>query len=131
MRPTVPEPDLAPVPEPVVGLAAGRRHSVVMRNDGTLTAFGHDGVGECRVSEWRDIVAVAAGNVHSFSNTGKGVRSSRRPRDTCTPWVSRVRDASWLQASGVVVPVRLAPGEMSRTCRPAATTASGFIDRDG
>jgi len=101
-----------------------------MRNDGTLTAFGHDGVGECRVSEWRDIVAVAAGNVHNFSNTGKGVRSSRRPGDTCTPWVSRVRDASWLQATGVVVPARSAPGGMSRTCRPAATTASGFIDRD-
>ncbi len=27
--------------------------------------------GECHVAAWTDIVAVAAGNVHSFSNTGR------------------------------------------------------------
>jgi len=60
-------------------LAAGRRHSVGLRRDGTVVAVGNGAAGECRVGGWEDVVALAAGNVHTAANTGKshtvGLRS--------------------------------------------------------
>src|SRR5690606_14171686 len=51
-------------------LAAGRRHTVALRADGTVLAAGDNKCGQCEVGAWRDIVAVAAGNVHVAANTG-------------------------------------------------------------
>ena len=51
-------------------IAAGRRHTVGVKFDGTVTAVGDNKCGQCDVSGWRDIVAVAAGNVHMATNTG-------------------------------------------------------------
>lgn len=52
-------------------LAAGRRHSVGRVVDGSVVAVGKGTVGECDVGTWRDVVAVAAGNVHTAANTGR------------------------------------------------------------
>ena len=41
-------------------LAAGRRHTVGLKSDGTVTAVGDNNYGQCDVSGWCDIVAVAA-----------------------------------------------------------------------
>lgn len=46
-------------------LAAGRRHSVARRRDGTVLAAGNGGSGECAVGQWTDVIAVAADNVHA------------------------------------------------------------------
>ncbi|NED93497.1 chromosome condensation regulator, partial [Streptomyces sp. SID11233] len=46
-------------------VAAGRRHSVGRRRDGTVLAAGATRAAECRVEQWEDVVAVAAGNVHT------------------------------------------------------------------
>jgi len=51
-------------------IAAGRRHTVGIRADGTVIATGDHKCGQCNVSDWQDIVAVAAGNVHMANNTG-------------------------------------------------------------
>ena len=51
-------------------IAAGRRHTVGLKSDGTVTAAGDNNYGQCDVSGWCDIVAVAAGNVHMATNTG-------------------------------------------------------------
>jgi alpha-tubulin suppressor-like RCC1 family protein len=51
-------------------IAAGRRHSVGLKSDGTVTAVGDNNYGQCNVSDWCDIVAVAASNVHMATNTG-------------------------------------------------------------
>lgn len=51
-------------------IAAGRRHSVGLKSDGTVMAVGDNKYGQCEVSGWRDIVAVDAGNVHMATNTG-------------------------------------------------------------
>ncbi len=60
-------------------LAAGRRHSVGRRWDGTVLAVGNTAAAECRVERWEDVIAVAAGNVHTATNTGRshtvGLRS--------------------------------------------------------
>ena len=52
-------------------VAAGRRHSVGVRADGSVVAAGREGSEELRVAEWTGVVAVAAGNVHAASNTGR------------------------------------------------------------
>jgi hypothetical protein len=41
--------------------AAGRCHSVGCRRDGTVLAVGGNAAGECRVGQWEDVVAAAAG----------------------------------------------------------------------
>ena len=46
-------------------LAAGRRHTVGRLPNGRVVAVGADSAGECRVSQWRDVVAVATGSHHS------------------------------------------------------------------
>ena len=52
-------------------LAAGRRHSVACRDDGSVLAAGNGRAGECDVASWSGVIAVAAGNVHSARNTGR------------------------------------------------------------
>lgn len=51
-------------------IAAGCRHSVGLKFDGTVMAVGDNKHGQCNVSDWCNIVAVAAGNVHMATNTG-------------------------------------------------------------
>ena len=52
-------------------LAAGRRHTVRCLPNGQVVAVGADDAGECRVSQWRGVIAVAAGSVHAAANTGR------------------------------------------------------------
>ena len=52
-------------------LAAGRRHTARCLTDGKVVAVGADDAGECRVSQWRGVVSVAAGSVHVAANTGR------------------------------------------------------------
>jgi alpha-tubulin suppressor-like RCC1 family protein len=36
-------------------VAAGYRHSVALRSDGTVVAAGDNRFGQCHVGDWRDI----------------------------------------------------------------------------
>lgn len=60
-------------------IAAGRRHSLGLCEDGTVVAAGAGKAGECRTDDWVDVIGVAAANVHTASNTGRshsvGLRS--------------------------------------------------------
>ena len=42
-------------------IAAGWRHNVGLKADGSVVACGNNSAGQCEVSAWRDITAVAAG----------------------------------------------------------------------
>lgn len=55
---------------PLKTIAAGRRHTVVLKSDGTLMTAGDNKNGQCGVSSWSNIVEVRAGNVHMAANTG-------------------------------------------------------------
>ena len=46
-------------------VAAGYRHTVGLKRDGSVVARGYNKYGQCDVSGWTDIVAVAAGNYHT------------------------------------------------------------------
>ncbi len=52
-------------------IAAGRRHSVGLTTQGSLLTSGIPNAEERRVDAWGGIVAVAVGNVHTASNTGR------------------------------------------------------------
>lgn len=41
-------------------VAAGRRHTVALKSDGTVIAVGDNKYGQCDVSDWSHIVAVDA-----------------------------------------------------------------------
>lgn len=60
-------------------IAAGRRHSLGVRADGSVVTAGRPGAEELRTTGWSDVVAVAAGNVHAAPDTGRshsvGLRS--------------------------------------------------------
>ncbi len=42
-------------------IAAGYRHTIGLKSDGTVVAVGDNKYGQCDVSGWHDIVAVAGG----------------------------------------------------------------------
>lgn len=60
--------------EPGAGncLSAGRRHSVVLLNDGTVTEDGDNTYGQCQVQDWRDIIAVSAGKYQTVGRKQNG-----------------------------------------------------------
>lgn len=46
-------------------VSTARYHSVGLKSDGTVVAFGQNFFGECDVSGWKDIAAVSAGTWHT------------------------------------------------------------------
>lgn len=74
----------SPTPEPqptqipfanLVGeanVATGYHHTVFLRPDGTVLAYGDNSCGQTDVGEWRNIVAVAAGAYHTVGLTKDG-----------------------------------------------------------
>ncbi|MGF9912173.1 chromosome condensation regulator, partial [Paenibacillus ehimensis] len=60
---------------PKATIAAGYRHTVGLKSDGTVTAVGDNKYGQCDVSGWRDMVAVAAGNAHTGNAHTIGLKS--------------------------------------------------------
>ena len=53
-------------------LAGGFGHTVGLCNDGTVVAMGNNGLGECSVDSWSDVVAVAAGAYHTVGLRSDG-----------------------------------------------------------
>jgi len=59
--------------EHCVAVAAGRFHSLGVRSDGSIVAWGRNDRGQCNVPEASaDFVAVAAGGFHSLGVTSDG-----------------------------------------------------------
>jgi hypothetical protein len=69
---------------PNASIAAGFRHTAGLTMDGKVTAVGDNTYGQCDVSGWRDIVALAAGNAHTGNAHTVGLRSDGTV--TATGW---------------------------------------------
>ena len=52
--------------------ATGHAHLVMLNDDGTVTALGNNGCGQCDVAGWKDVVKVAAGNYHTVGLRSDG-----------------------------------------------------------
>ena len=57
---------------PMQSIAACAWHTVGLKKDGTVTAVGASGFGQCNVRDWQDIVAVAAGGGHTVGLKADG-----------------------------------------------------------
>ena len=66
-------------------LAGGFDHTVGLCNDGTVVATGDNGLGQCSVDSWSDIVAVAAGAYHAVGlhSDGTVVATGRNNDGQC------------------------------------------------
>ena len=53
-------------------LAVGSSHTIGLKADGTVVAVGYNEYGQCDVSGWTDIVAVAAGYAHTIGLRADG-----------------------------------------------------------
>ena len=60
-------------------LAAGNRHSVGLRADGTAVAAGFNEVGQCDVERWTNLVSVSAGVSHTVGLRENGTVVSAGP----------------------------------------------------
>jgi hypothetical protein len=99
-------------------VSAGMYHTVGLRSDGTVVAAGEAGdfdLGQCEVSDWRDIVAVSGGNGHTVGLRSDGtvlaVGYNRDGQCNVSDWRDIVAvSAGWyhtvgLRADGTVVAV--------------------------
>src|SRR4030042_225592 len=66
-------------------IAAGGRHTVGIRPDGTVVATGNNDDGQCNVDGWTDIVHVAAGFAHTvgLESGGTLVATGRNNEGQC------------------------------------------------
>ena len=53
-------------------IAAGNVHTVGLKTDGTVVATGRNVDGQCKVSDWRDIVSIAAGRFQTVGLKADG-----------------------------------------------------------
>jgi len=66
-------------------IAAGGRHTVGIRPDGTVVATGNNDEGQCNVEGWTDIIHVAAGFSHTvgLKDDGTVVATGRNAEGQC------------------------------------------------
>lgn len=53
-------------------IAVGYHHSVFVRDDGTVLAYGDNSFGQTDVGDWKNVVSVAAGAYHTVGLTADG-----------------------------------------------------------
>lgn len=56
----------------ITAIAAGYRHSVGLREDGTVVAVGDNSSRQCEVDDWTDIIQIAAGTSHTVGLKSDG-----------------------------------------------------------
>ena len=97
-------------------IAAEIHHTVALKSDGTVVATGNNDDGRCDVSDWTDIVAVAAGTCHTVGLKADGtvVATGNNDDGRCnvSNWTDIVAVTAkgfhtvGLKADGTVVAVR-------------------------
>ena len=70
----------------IVQVAAGYRHTVGIKPDGTVVAVGYSYNGQCDVEGWTDIVQVAAGWVHTVGLKSDGTVVAAGPEVELAKW---------------------------------------------
>lgn len=114
------EVNVFPLPIQEQTIATDYAHTIAIKSDGTVVATGSNYYGECNVSGWTDIAAIAVGESHTVGLTtyGNVVATGRNDFGQCD--VGSWRDitaisTSWhhtvgLRADGTVVSTYMPPG---------------------
>ena len=86
---------------PSSAIAAGVKHTVGLKSDGTVVARGYNKDGQCAVSGWKDIVAVAAGDHHTVGLKSDGTVVACGPNASGQCDVSEWKDIVAVAAGGL------------------------------
>jgi len=81
-------------------VSTGNFHTVALKVDGTVVAVGENDKGQCNVSGWRDIVAIAAGGYHTIGLKADGTVVAVGENDKGQCNVSGWRDIVAVAAGG-------------------------------
>jgi len=128
-----PEPARGPLPEGRI--AVGYHHTVFVRDDGTVLAYGDDSYGQTNVGEWKNIVAVAAGAYHTVGLTADGrvvaAGDNTHGQSDVSMFtnVKQITASAWntclLLESGQVITIGYLPYEFAVEQYPAEKIAGG------
>lgn len=118
----------------VISVAAGEKHALFLRSNGTVVAVGDNGKGQCGVEGWSDIVQIAAGGSHSVGlksdGTLVGCGNSLSGRMDFSGWKDVVAISAGQSATAAILKdgsVRYAGGVIG--AKPADPTGlSGITD---
>jgi len=101
----VPKPESTPAPTITLSamaakktIAAGIRHTVGLKNDGTVVAVGKNDMGQCSIRSWRNMVAVAAGG-----NTTVGLKSNGTVQVTGETGYGQEKASDWKDIVDIAV----------------------------
>lgn len=126
-----------PVPEPLGEgrVAVGYHHSVFLRDDGTVLAYGDNSFGQTDVSHWQNIVSVAAGAYHTVGLTvdGQVVATGDNSQGQCEVSlytdVKQIAAGAWdtcmLLQNGQVVTAGFHSYDFAMELYPAESIAAG------
>ena len=100
----------------------GTSHTVGLRSDGTVVAIGYKDNGQCDISSWKDIVAIAAGNGYTIGLKADGtvVATGNREDGACN--VSDWRD--------IALPGTRSVGSNSGSQGSSSNSASAVLTAD-
>lgn len=78
------KPDLTNISS-VVWAACAHKHIAFLKEDGSVLAVGENDVGQCRVSDWRYIVSIAAGRFFTAAYDVDGKEYFAGSQSACSP----------------------------------------------
>ena len=94
---------------PIVAIAAGNKHIVALREDGTVSATGDNQYGQCNVSDWKDVIAISAWGYKTAGLKGDGTVLTTAPNKELEKWTNMIAvsqgdiHTAGLKADGTVV----------------------------
>ena len=91
-------------------IAVGNEHTVLLRTDGTVLASGDNQYGQCDVSGWTDVIAVAAGAYHTLALRADGTVLATGDNRYGQCDTEEIRNAVEINAYGFDTAIRLSDG---------------------
>ena len=77
----------------------GKGHIVGLRSDGTVVAVGDNSFGQCNVEEWRDIIAISAGDYHTVGLKSDGTVVTTQSESELPKTCEIIRD--WVDVTAI------------------------------
>lgn len=113
---------------PVGVLGVGFYHTVGLRRDGTLAAVGRNDEGQCDVSSWTDVAAVAAGAYHTVALHRDGTVSATGRNEEGQCDVGEWRNVVSVICTDYNTVARLSDGRLVSTGFQAYDMLAGWTD---
>lgn len=121
---------------PVNTISNGFAHTVVLKTDGTVVAFGNNHDGQHDTQDWRNIIAIAAGNSHTVglrtNGTVVAVGSNKNGQCNVSSWTDIVAISAGdfytvgVKSDGTLIVTGSFSGDISNLSDIVAVSAESF-----